>query len=101
MEARLLSTLAALSATSTTTTPTITAEDLSADGALAYVGWVVMETLRLHPVAASILRKWHPGQLLGDTVSNDEVCDGDGGWWWSAGGGECGREAWLTMSSST
>lgn len=51
----------------------ITAEDIQADGVLAYAGWVVMEALRVHPVAASILRKWHAGQALGDTVAKDEV----------------------------
>lgn len=43
----------------------ITYDDLQGDGELKYVGWIVQEALRVHPVAASILRKWHTGQQLG------------------------------------
>lgn len=50
----------------------ITYKDFQSDGDLKYLGWVVQETLRIHPVAPSILRKWHPGQMLGKEVNMHE-----------------------------
>lgn len=44
-------------------------------GVLSYVSQIVQETLRLHPVAPSIMRGWHPGQELGKGVATDKVCD--------------------------
>ena len=66
VEKRLLESLAVLGSRP------ITDEDMQAEGALKYVGWVVQESLRLHPVAASILRKFHPGQQLNDITLKDE-----------------------------
>ncbi len=50
----------------------LTYEDLQGDGELNYVGWVVQEALRMHPVAPSILRKWHKGQPLGNNTCDHE-----------------------------
>lgn len=50
----------------------ITDEDMQAGGVLQYAGWVIQEALRVHPVAPSILRKFHPGHELKGNVLNDE-----------------------------
>lgn len=50
----------------------ITVQDLASDGALRYCGWIVQEALRVHPVAASILRKFHEDQPIGDQVCAKE-----------------------------
>lgn len=51
----------------------ITYEDLQPSGALKYVSWIINESMRVHPVAASILRKFHAGQSLGKDPSTAEV----------------------------
>lgn len=45
-------------------------------GALPYVSQVVQETLRLHPVAPSIMRGWHKGQELGNTIAAENCTVG-------------------------